>query len=62
VINVSQDQGTLLIFLFLRLFPLTVQKDSGEFSGVANSAAIQAKWRRQLPVSTIKVEKVRIFC
>jgi len=53
VINVYQGQW-ILFFLILRLFPLTAQKDSAEFSGVANCAAIIEKWGRPLPLSNIK--------
>jgi hypothetical protein len=59
MINVYQGQGIhSLFFLILRLFPLTAQIDSGEFSGVANCATIKAKWRRQLPFSNIKDKKL----
>jgi hypothetical protein len=65
VINGSQGQGThsyYYFFLILRLFPLTSHKVSGEFFGVVNCITIPAKWRRQLPVSTIKDEKSKDFC
>jgi hypothetical protein len=45
---------TFFFFLILHLFPLTAQRDSGEFSGVVNCAAILAKLRRQLSLSNIK--------
>jgi hypothetical protein len=56
---VSPDQGTHSFFL--RLFPLTAKKISGEFTGVANCAAIQAKCGRQIFISTIKGKKSKDF-
>jgi hypothetical protein len=58
-VNVPWD--TFFILLSLLLFRLTAQKNSGELSGVANCAAIKAKWGRQLPCSNIKDEKIKDF-